>query len=225
MNKKLILILVAIIALASASDLALSLSNTKYTKAYDYWTVDVPVTGGSGNYKYDCQVPNGWSMSNNQFKVPSLASFNYNYEYVCRCKISDLQLNTFIERAIIFKPGFAGYTMAENGYYYGQTSYSSGLGSITGIDVLNKLTNLASSFTGSWSFSGSTSYLGGSTSSNLLSGLPSMTDCDKLIKDGNIVEIVALIQKVVSSNLRCDAKVAYLNDLLGRINAGLSIRK
>ena len=37
---------------------------------------------------------------------------------------------------------------------------------------------------------------------------------------------MALIQKVVSSTtIRCDAKVAWLNDLLGRINAALQIKK
>ncbi len=35
-----------------------------------------------------------------------------------------------------------------------------------------------------------------------------------------------MIQKVVSSTtIRCDAKVAWLNDLLGRINAALEIKK
>lgn len=192
--------------------------------------------GGSGRYQYNCELPTGWLISNNQFKIPSSCSTNYNYEYVSRCKVLDLQIGNFIERALSFKCGYNGYTISEKEYFYGLTSYSSGsIGTLTGFDALKRLTTLASSFTGtlnlgslstnlsSGSYTGSLT--GSYTGSNLLSGLPTMFDCDKLINDGNIVEIVALIQKVVSSTIRCDAKIAYLNDLLGRINSGLSIKK
>lgn len=52
MNKKLILVLVAIIAVAQAGDLAFNLANTRYVKGSDFWTVDVPCQGGSGKYQY-----------------------------------------------------------------------------------------------------------------------------------------------------------------------------
>lgn len=234
MNKKLILIFVVIIALANASSLGFNLGQVKYTKASDFWTVDVPIIGGSGNYQYNCELPTGWLVSNNQFKIPSSCSTNYNFEYVSRCRVLDLQIGNFIERALSFKCTTTGYIITDNDYFYGLTSYSSGsIGTVTGLDALKRLTTLASSFTGSFSFGNLNSYTGsypgsltGSlTGSSLLAGLPTMFDCDKLINDGNIVEIVALIQKVVSGTLRCDAKIAYLNDLLGRINAGLSIKK
>lgn len=235
MNKKLILIFVVLIAIGNAS-MSFNLLSTKYTKASDYWTVDVPIMGGSGNYQCNCELPTGWLMTNNQFKIPSSCSTNYNYEYVTRCKVLDLQFGNFIERALAFKCDYNGYTISEKEYFYGLTSYSSGsIGTLTGFDALKRLTTLASSFTGTLNLGSlSTNLLSGSytgsltgsyTGSNLLSGLPTMFDCDKLINDGNIVEIVALIQKVVSSTLRCDAKIAYLNDLLGRINSGLSIKK
>ena len=54
MNKNTILIFVVVIDLANASDLAFNLGSTRYTKASDYWTVDVPIMGGSGNYQYNC---------------------------------------------------------------------------------------------------------------------------------------------------------------------------
>lgn len=232
MNKKFILIFVVIIAMANAGDLAFNLGSTKYTKAADYWTVDIPLLGGSGKYQYNCELPTGWLINSNQFKIPSSCSTNYNFEYVCRCKVLDLQIGNFIERALSFKCTTNGYVITDNDYFYGLTSYSSGsIGTVTGLDALKRLTNLASSFSGSFSFGNlniptlSGSLVGSYTGSSLLSGLPTLFDCDKLINDGNIVEIVALIQKVVSSNLRCDAKIAYLNDLLGRINAGLSIKK
>ncbi len=122
-----------------------------------------------------------------------------------------------------FKCTTNGYVITDNEYFHGLTSYSSGsIGTISGIDVLKRLSTLAGSFTGSWTF-GSLNTTFNATS--ILTGLPSLPDCDVLIKDGNIVEIVALIQKVVSSTIKCSAKIAYLNDLLGRINAALSIKK
>lgn len=177
-------------------------------------------------------MPTGWLISNNQFKIPSSCSTNYNFEYVPRCKVLDLQIGNFIERSLSFKCTTTGYVITDNDYFYGLTSYSSGsIGAVTGLDALKRLTTLASSFTGSFSYGTlntsllTGAYTGSLTGSSLLAGLPTLFDCDRLINDGNIVEIVALIQRVVSSTLRCDAKIAYLNDLLGRINSGLSIKK
>ncbi len=103
------------------------------------------------------------------------------------------------------------------------TSYSSGsIGTITGLDVLKRLTTLAGSFTGSWTYGSLNTIF---TSTSVLTTLPTLTDCDVLIKNGNIVEIVSLIQRVVSSTTKCNSKIAYLNDLLGRINAALSVKK
>lgn len=56
MNKKLILIMaIAMIAMSqTTADLTFNLANTRYTKASDFWTADVPCTGGSGQYQYAC---------------------------------------------------------------------------------------------------------------------------------------------------------------------------
>lgn len=122
-----------------------------------------------------------------------------------------------------------GYVITDRDYFYGLTSYTSSLSSISGLDVLNRLNTLTGSITnslGSLSTSfGSLATLTG-YSTGYFTGLPAWIDCDKFIQNGNIAEILALIQKVVSSStIRCDAKVAWLNDLLGRINAALEIKK
>lgn len=226
MDRKLIILLVIIIAFAKADDFAFDLGSTQYIKASDYWTVNIPLLGGSGNYKYICQLPPGWIISSlNQFKIPTSCSTNYNFEYVPRCKIIDLQLGRSIERSLSFKCTTNGYIITDNDYYHGLTSYSSGsIGTIAGNDALKRLANLASSFNGTVVFGSSNATLSNSNGSICLSGLPALSDCDQLIKDGNIVEIVALIQTVVNSTVKCDAKIAYLSDLLGRINSGLSIK-
>jgi hypothetical protein len=94
---------------------------------------------------------------------------------------------------------------------------------------LKRLSTLSGSLTntlGSISDSfGSLASLSG-YSTGYFAGLPAWIDCDRFIRDGNIAEILALIQRVVSSTtIRCDAKVAWLNDLLGRINAALLIKR
>ena len=95
--------------------------------------------------------------------------------------------------------------------------------------MLSKLTSLTGSITSSL---GALSANFGSLathngySSGYFTGLPAWNDCDTYIRDGNIASILSLIQKVVSSTtIKCEAKVAWLNDLLGRINAALEIKK
>ncbi len=95
MNKKLIFIFV-VVALASAGDLGFNIGSTRYTKASDYWTVDVPCNGGSGNYQYSCELPTGWLLVNNQFKIPASCSTNYNFEYVSRCRVKDIQYGSIL---------------------------------------------------------------------------------------------------------------------------------
>lgn len=59
------------------------------------------------------------------------------------------------------------------------------------------------------------SLLGSDGNNNIFSGFPTMSDCDVFINNENVVEIVALIKKVISSNCKCEAKIAYLNDFIG----------
>ena len=54
MSTKIIVLLIVAFAAVSATNLQFDLYNTKYTKASDYWTVDVPLIGGSGQYLYTC---------------------------------------------------------------------------------------------------------------------------------------------------------------------------
>lgn len=171
------------------AELAFSLGNTRYTKASDFWTVDVPCTGGSGQYQYACELPTGWKLENNLFKIPSSCSTNYNYEYVARCRVKDLGLGKILERALAFKSTTNGYVITDKDYFHGLLSYTSSLSSITGLDVLNRLNTLTSSINsqiGSLSSNfGSLASLAG-YSTGFFAGLPAWFDCDRFIADGNI---------------------------------------
>lgn len=132
-----------------------------------------------------------------------------------------------------FKCTQTGFVVSDFDYFYGQSSYSTGAaGSLTGLDIIQRLQSLSGSIlSGVTGLNGGVSVLNnlGSLSGHtgtVSTGLPSWTDCDRLIKDGNIAEILALIQKVVSSTtIKCEAKTAFLNDLLGRICAAIEIKK
>lgn len=241
MDKKIILVVLVALALASVQAggiLSFDLQSASCdSKAIDYWTFTVPCAGGSGNYGYTCDLPQGWLLQNNKFKIPSSHSQNYNQEYVTRCKVKDNVSNNVLERALSFKCTQAGFVINDYDYYYGQTSFSTGnLGSIGGLDILNRLNTLTGPALAGPAISGFTTLqnlgslgsfggynLGGASS--YYSGFASWTDCDVMIKNGNSVEILQLIQKVVSSSIKCEAKVAYLTDLLGRICAGIEIKK
>lgn len=51
-SKKHILLFTLFLALASCHNLVFDLRSVKYNQASDYWTVDVPCTGGSGKYTW-----------------------------------------------------------------------------------------------------------------------------------------------------------------------------
>lgn len=190
MSKKLILILaITMIAMAQTSDITFNLANTRYNKASDYWTVDVPCQGGSGQYQYSCELPTGWRLENNLFKIPASCTTNYNYEYVSRCRVKDLGLGRILERALVFKCTTNGFAISDKDYFHGLVSYSSNLGTISGADVLSRLSSLTGSITSSFgsisSSFGSLATLTGYTS-GFFSGLPAWNDCDRFIRDGNI---------------------------------------
>jgi hypothetical protein len=218
MNKKLILVLVLVLAVANSTSLSFDLQSIKYTKAADFWTVNVPTTGGSGNFSYACELPVGWRIENNCFRIPASHAASFNQEFVPRCRVRDNIHGNVLERALSFKCTNAGFVVADFDYLYGHSSFSVGsLGAISGLDILKRLSNLGGSLAGG--FTGSLNTGGFST------GLPSWNDCDALIKDGNVAEILALIQKLVSSTtIKCDAKIAFLNDLLGRLCAAIDIK-
>lgn len=52
LTNKTTLLIALIIAVVSAQSLVFDLKSIKYTQASDFWTVEVPCIGGSGQYNY-----------------------------------------------------------------------------------------------------------------------------------------------------------------------------
>jgi hypothetical protein len=141
------------------------------------------------------------------------------------------------------KIGFLQYSGSKSGSYSsGYTSSGSGLN--VGIQYGNQngysgspgsLSSSGSSGSSSYSSQQSTSIKSQSTNSGYSSpssygvsyynGLPSISQFEKYISAGDIVEILQAIQLVVDSKIKCDAKASYLSDFLGRICAGIEIKK
>lgn len=126
-----------------------------------------------------------------------------------------------------------GYTSSGNGLnvgvqYGNQNGYSSSSSS-------SLSSSSSSSSSSSYSSQQSTSVRGQSSGSgysssssygvSYYSGLPSISQLEKYIAGGDIVEILQAIQLVVDSKIKCDAKASYLSDFLGRICAGIEIKK
>lgn len=84
-----------------------------------------------------------------------------------------------------FKCTSSGYVINDKDYLYGLTSYTSGIGTISGADVLSRLSNLAGSLSVNFGSIGSLGSLGG-VSGGYFNGLPAWNDCDKFVRDGNI---------------------------------------
>ena len=177
--------------------------------------------------------------------MPASCATNYNKEYVSRCKCRDITYGHVLERSLIFTVTTSGYVVSDRDYFFGSTTASAGTkGSITGLDVLKRLSDLTnnkfkttfgnsfgSSFESSvsgGSYSGSSSSSGytvtTSTGGSVTHGFLSWVQVDELIKNGDISEILQLIQKVVSSQVNCDTKTAYLSDLLGRVLSAIEIK-
>jgi len=136
------------------------------------------------------------------------------------------------------KIGFLQYSGSNSGSYSnGYTSSGSGLN--VGIQYGNQngysgssgsSSSFSSSGSSSYSSQQSTSVKSQSTNSgyssssygvSFYSGLPSISQLEKYISAGDIVEILQAIQLVVDSKIKCDAKASYLSDFLGRICAGI----
>lgn len=52
LNKNTILFIALILTVVSAQSLVFDLKSIKYSQASDFWTVEVPCTGGSGQYNF-----------------------------------------------------------------------------------------------------------------------------------------------------------------------------
>jgi hypothetical protein len=164
---------------------------------------------------------------------------------VVRCKCQDVNYGHVLERSLTFRPSRTGFLIEDHDYFFGQTTYTTGTkGSITGLDVLNRLSGLTRNFnqkpsqifgqfsgSNSGSFYSGSSYSGSGSSSSgsgiqqIRHGFLSWKEVDELIKNGDISEILQLIQSVVASDADCDIKTAYLSDLLGRVLSGIEIKK
>lgn len=58
--KNTLVVLLALFVALHAHNLAFDLRSIKYNQGNDFWSVDVPCTGGSGQYNYEYDLPTGW---------------------------------------------------------------------------------------------------------------------------------------------------------------------
>jgi len=309
-TKNTLIALSIILVALNAHNLAFDLRAIKYSQGSDYWTVDVPCTGGSGQYTFEYDLPTGWKFESNRIKIPASNTQQVNNQYVVRCRVKDSSKGDILERSLCFKPFSQGTSysleVTDHDYFYGNaglSTYSQETTSIHGIDVLSRLGALVkntgvfgfdvstvnsgaayygagsagsgygvgagatvnagygagsgysgqySSSTGSSSGygsgysssysssssssssssgssssygSGSSSSSGSGSSTSLYTSLPSISQLEKYIYGGDIVEIIQTIQLVVDSKVKCEAKAAYLSDFLGRICAAIEVKK
>ncbi len=79
MNTKVVLVLVLALAVANAGGLSFNLGGIQYNKAPDFWSVNVPCVGATipVGLTYSCELPTGWRLENNIFKIPSAHASNY----------------------------------------------------------------------------------------------------------------------------------------------------
>lgn len=54
--------------------------------------------------------------------------------------------------------------------------------------------------------------------------MPSQKDLDEIIESGDAFAISKTIQLVITSELTCDQKIAYLSDFAGRIKSAIEIK-
>ena len=61
-SKKTFIALALLLVAINAQSLAFDLRVIKYTQGNDFWSVDVPCTGGSGQYAFEYDLPSGWKF-------------------------------------------------------------------------------------------------------------------------------------------------------------------
>ena len=88
-SKKNIFAFALVIAIVSAQNLVFDLRSVKYSQDTDFWNVNVPCVGGSGQYTFEYQLPNGWRNEGNIIKIPTASTKQTNNQYVVRCKVRD----------------------------------------------------------------------------------------------------------------------------------------
>ena len=68
-DKNTILALALLLVAINAQSLAFDLRGIQYAQGNDFWTVDIPCTGGSGKYAFDFDIPSTWKVENNRLFI------------------------------------------------------------------------------------------------------------------------------------------------------------
>jgi predicted nucleic acid-binding Zn-ribbon protein len=218
MNTKLILVVALALAVASAQNLQFNVNNLQVAKGSNAWQIGVPCSGAQSNYQYNCNTPaNDWQFNNGYFTVPASYTANFGQEYVCNCQVADPLGQVLLQGALTFTWTQSGLSCVNNNW-----GYVAKAGAV-GAAVLSRLGNLAGQISGGLS-TGGFSIGGGAV--NVFSGLPQCSDIDGYIQKGDCQSIITIVNQTVNGNtLTCDAKIAYLNDILGRICAAITVKK
>jgi hypothetical protein len=69
-KNNLVTLAILIVAIHSQS-LAFDFRGIKYARSTDFWDVEVPCYGGSGQYAFEYDLPVGWRFDNNRIRIPS----------------------------------------------------------------------------------------------------------------------------------------------------------
>jgi hypothetical protein len=156
-TKNTILALALLLVAINAQSLAFDLRGIQYSQGNDFWTVDIPCTGGSGKYTFDFDVPSTWKVKNNRLFIPSSSVQQLGNRFAARCKVRDVSKGDILERSLVFKPFQQGSSISlevsDHDYFYGLvgSSASESGSSIHGLDVLKRLGAMAQS-AGSFNF-------------------------------------------------------------------------
>lgn len=223
MTRKLLLLGVLMaLCLIPALAMEFDINNAKYRRGTEFWTVDIPITGFSGEYTLSYEnLPTGWSTSGKSLTIPSAVT-KINADYPLRVNVRTSS-ETILSRTLLFKFSGSGLFLGDYPYDYTFNSNSRNSGSIH---------SSGSSFSSS---SSSGSYVTTSeplttqvVSTRILRSefdvLPSYSDLDKIIDAADVVLITKTIQSVIQSNLNCLAKIGYLSDFLGKIESYIVIK-
>jgi hypothetical protein len=148
-TKNTILALALLLVAINAQSLAFDLRGIQYAQGNDFWTVDIPCTGGSGKYTFDFDIPSTWKVENNRLFIPSSSVQQLGNRFAARCKVRDVAKGDILERSLVFKPFQQGSSISlevsDHDYFYGLvgSSASESGSSIHGFDVLKRLGAMA----------------------------------------------------------------------------------
>jgi hypothetical protein len=150
-NKNTILALALLLVAINAQSLAFDLRGIQYSQGKDFWTVDIPCTGGSGKYAFDFDIPSTWKVEKNRLFIPSASVQQLGNRFAARCKVRDVAKGDILERSLVFRPFQQGSSInlevSDHDYFYGLvgSSASESGSSIHGLDVLKRLGAIAKS--------------------------------------------------------------------------------